>query len=62
MNSSTININKVVYPGIHLSVYNERAEVFLLAEPKFFHPSNSLHGSVYFKMPDDAAFFAVNRQ
>jgi len=27
---------------------------------KFHHPAGAVHGSVYFKMLDDAAFFAVN--
>ncbi len=27
---------------------------------KFFHAANALHGSVYFKLLDDAAFFASN--
>ncbi len=54
------NINTEVYNGIHLKVSNERAEISLMTEPKFFHAANSLHGSVYFKMLDDAAFFAVN--
>ena len=53
-------INKEVYQGIQLSVSKERAELFFKIEPKFFHAANSLHGSVYFKMLDDAAFFAVN--
>ncbi len=53
-------INKMVYEGIQLIVSNERAELTLVVEPKFFHAAQSLHGSVYFKMLDDAAFFAVN--
>jgi uncharacterized protein (TIGR00369 family) len=53
-------INKELYNGIQISVSNERAELTLKTEPKFFHAANSLHGSVYFKMLDDAAFFAVN--
>jgi uncharacterized protein (TIGR00369 family) len=53
-------INVEVYSGIQLSVSNERAELSLKTEPKYFHAANSLHGSVYFKMLDDAAFFAVN--
>jgi uncharacterized protein (TIGR00369 family) len=53
-------INVEVYKGIDLVVLNERAELSLPIEPKFFHAANSLHGSVYFKMLDDAAFFAVN--
>ena len=28
--------------------------------PDFFHAANAVHGSVYFKMLDDAAFFAVH--
>jgi uncharacterized protein (TIGR00369 family) len=54
------HINKLVYEGIQLNVSNERAELTLEVEPKFFHAAGSLHGSVYFKMLDDAAFFAVN--
>ena len=57
---SAAPINKEVYPGIGLIVTHERAEVRLQIEPKFFHAANSLHGSVYFKLLDDAAFFAVN--
>ncbi len=58
LHSAPINVE--VYNGIQLTVAHERAELSLLVEPKFFHAANSLHGSVYFKMLDDAAFFAVN--
>lgn len=53
-------INKEIYKGIQLHVSKEQAELLLTIEPKYFHAANSLHGSVYFKMLDDAAFFAVN--
>ena len=53
-------INKEIYQGIQLHVSKEHAELLLKIEPKYFHAANSLHGSVYFKMLDDAAFFAVN--
>jgi uncharacterized protein (TIGR00369 family) len=53
-------INKALYEGIDLKVSEEKAELSLKVEQKFFHAANSLHGSVYFKMLDDAAFFAVN--
>ena len=53
-------VNKEIYGGITISISNERAELSLLVEPKFFHAANAIHGSVYFKMLDDAAFFAVN--
>jgi uncharacterized protein (TIGR00369 family) len=29
-------------------------------KPEFFHAADAVHGSVYFKLLDDAAFFAVN--
>jgi uncharacterized protein (TIGR00369 family) len=53
-------VNKEIYKGITLVVSPERAELILQVEPKFFHAANATHGSVYFKMLDDAAFFAVN--
>ncbi len=53
-------VNKELYEGITMNIANERAELTLKVEPKFFHAANAIHGSVYFKMLDDAAFFAVN--
>ena len=53
-------INREIYKGITILVSEGRAEVGLKVEPKFFHAANAIHGSVYFKMLDDAAFFAVN--
>ena len=52
-------INKF-YAGITVNISNERAELSLKIDPKYFHAANAIHGSVYFKMLDDAAFFAVN--
>lgn len=53
-------VNNLLYPGITINVFNERAELSLIIDRKFFHAANAIHGSVYFKMLDDAAFFAVN--
>jgi len=53
-------VNVQLYKGISLSISNERAELSLQIEPKFFHAAGAVHGSIYFKMLDDAAFFAVN--
>jgi len=53
-------INNQLYGGIIISISNEKAELTLKVEPRFFHAANAIHGSVYFKMLDDAAFFAVN--
>jgi len=53
-------INNEIYNGITIDISNERAELTLKIESKYFHAANAIHGSVYFKMLDDAAFFAVN--
>ena len=53
-------INDIIYKGITIDISDGKAEVSLQIDPKFFHAANAIHGSVYFKMLDDAAFLAVN--
>ena len=53
-------VNNQLYNGITITISDQRAELTLKIEEKFFHAANAIHGSVYFKMLDDAAFFAVN--
>src|SRR5437868_4404492 len=53
-------VNNQLYNGITIAISEEKAELTLKVEEKFFHAANAMHGSVYFKMLDDAAFFAVN--
>jgi uncharacterized protein (TIGR00369 family) len=36
------------------------AEISLAVRREFFHAAHAVHGSVYFKLLDDAAFFAAN--
>lgn len=43
-----------------LKVDEGRAEVEIPVREEFFHAAAAVHGSVYFKALDDAAFFAVN--
>jgi uncharacterized protein (TIGR00369 family) len=50
-------INKVDQPLINIS--EGKAEIEMAVIEDFFHAANALHGSVYFKMLDDAAFFAA---
>lgn len=52
-------INQELYKGVQLTVSHERAEITQPIESKFFHAGMSLHGSVYFKLLDDVAYFAV---
>ena len=53
-------VNNQLYHGITITISEQKAELTLKIEEKFFHAANAIHGSVYFKMLDDAAFFAVN--
>jgi len=42
-----------------LEVSKGSAVLTMAVDPRFFHAANALHGSVYFKALDDAAYFAV---
>jgi uncharacterized protein (TIGR00369 family) len=48
------------YFAPRLTVREGQAEVSIPVRPDFFHAAHAVHGSVYFKALDDAAFFAVN--
>jgi uncharacterized protein (TIGR00369 family) len=43
-----------------MTVGKGNAEITIDVHEKFFHAANAAHGSIYFKMLDDAAFFAAN--
>ena len=51
-------INEYFRPA--LRVRDGQAEVEIPIRPDFFHAAAAIHGSIYFKALDDAAFFAVN--
>jgi len=47
------------YEGIKLSVEENKARIDLeMKDDRYFHAGMSTHGSVYFKLLDDAAYFA----
>lgn len=46
--------------GASITVGDGQAEVRFAVRPEFHHAANAVHGSVYFRALDDAAFFAVN--
>ena len=52
------SINDYFRPAI--TIGDGEAEVRIEVDPKFFHAAGAVHGSVYFKAMDDAAFFAAN--
>jgi uncharacterized protein (TIGR00369 family) len=51
-------VNEYYTPKMRVS--EGRAEVIMSVRPDFFHAAGAVHGLVYFKALDDAAFFAVN--
>lgn len=54
------NCNLHFCPGIAMKIGEGRAEITLPMRPEFFHAGRAVHGFVYFKMLDEAAFFAAN--
>jgi len=55
---ATAPINQFFRPTLVVS--EGRADISIPVNREFFHAAQALHGSVYFKALDDAAFFAVN--
>jgi uncharacterized protein (TIGR00369 family) len=52
------NCNQYYEPGIEVGP--ETCRVWVDVKPEFMHAAHAVHGSVYFKLLDDAAFFAAN--
>ena len=51
-------INSIYQPKIAISEGQSQIEIEL--HEGYFHSAGAVHGSVYFKMLDDSAFFAAN--
>ena len=51
-------INRIYRPEIDIA--DGSAEIKIDVSEKYFHAAGAVHGSVYFKMLDDAAFFAAS--
>ena len=51
-------INQFFKPTLKLE--RGKSEIHMTIDPKFYHAAGAVHGAVFFKMLDDAAFFAVN--
>jgi uncharacterized protein (TIGR00369 family) len=49
-----------LYYAPRMTIAAGSAELVIPVREEFFHAANAVHGSVYFKALDDAAFFAVN--
>ncbi|MBC7388344.1 MAG: PaaI family thioesterase [Opitutaceae bacterium] len=53
-------INTMIFDTTTIDIVEGEAKISLQITDKYFHALNATHGSVYFKMLDDAAFFAVS--
>ncbi|MDN5201712.1 PaaI family thioesterase [Fulvivirgaceae bacterium BMA10] len=54
------NVNSQIFDTTECTIELEKATISLIISEKYFHALGAIHGSVYFKLLDDAAFFAVN--
>ncbi|MEM6642132.1 MAG: PaaI family thioesterase [Bacteroidota bacterium] len=54
------NYNQHIYRESSISITAQRTEISLIIQAKYFHALSAIHGSVYFKMLDDAAYFATS--
>ena len=52
--------NVAYYHGIKMTVDAGTAVITLPVRPDYFHAARAVHGFVYFKLLDEAAFFAAN--
>ena len=43
-----------------VTITEGKAQISIAVQPTFFHAAKAVHGNYYFKMLDDAAFFASN--
>ena len=54
------NVNTFLYETTECAIELEQATIALTISDKYFHALGAIHGSVYFKLLDDSAFFAVS--
>jgi uncharacterized protein (TIGR00369 family) len=52
--------NRSLYDDTTIKISAGRAEISTRVSPRHHHGAGALHGSGYFRLLDDAAFFAVN--
>lgn len=53
-------VNTEIFDTITAKIGKGQAEIGLTISDKYFHALDAIHGTVYFKLLDDAAFFAAN--
>ncbi len=51
-------VNRMIYRGGRMEVSHGASRYVWEVQPDFFHGAEALHGTAYFKLLDDAAYFA----
>ena len=54
------NINTQIFDTTECEIESGKAQISLIVSEKYFHALGAMHGAVYFKLLDDAAYFAVS--
>jgi len=54
------NVNPQIFDTTTCKIENEKSTISIEISNKYFHALGAIHGSVYFRLLDDAAFFAVS--
>jgi uncharacterized protein (TIGR00369 family) len=54
------NINTMIFDTTTCEISLKKSEISLNITEKYFHALGGIHGTVYFKLLDDAAFFAAS--
>ena len=54
------NVNTKIFDTTTCKIEAEKATITLEISENYFHALGAIHGAVYFKMLDDAAYFAVS--
>ena len=54
------HLNQVHYPTTSINITEREAEISIEVDNTYHHALGGMHGSVYFKLLDDAAFFAAS--
>jgi len=52
-------LNQGIFAGSVMKVSESKAVYELAIDRKYFHAANAMHGAIYFKLLDDAAYFAA---
>ncbi|MGB2129034.1 MAG: PaaI family thioesterase [Flavicella sp.] len=53
-------INTELFPSTCCTIDKGKAEIEIEIDSKYFHALGAIHGSIYFKLLDDASYFAMS--